>query len=75
MNVGEFRKNLPTVLSNVVNTGKPELITWHRTGKPYVEIAPSGLIDDLVAAAGDAAQDVLARHRAAAEQHEQETAA
>lgn len=75
MNVGEFRQNMKQVLNGVVTTGEPDVITWHQHRKPYVEIAPSGLIDDLVAAAGDAGQDVLKRHREAAEQRRQEEAA
>lgn len=75
MNVGEFRQNLGDTLSGVVSTGQPDVITWHRTGKPYVTLVPPELFDDLVAAAGDAGQDVLKRHREDSEQQEQEAAA
>lgn len=80
MKIGEFRQHLKLVLDGVVTTGEPEVISrQQRPGvalvKPYVEIAPSGLIDDLVEAAGDAGQDVLKRYRAAPEQRKQEEAA
>lgn len=75
MNVGEFRQNLGDALSGVVCTGQPDVVTWHRTGKPYVTVVPPELFDDLVEAAGDAGQDVLKRHRKHSEQQKQETAA
>lgn len=75
MNVGEFRQNLGDTLSGVVGTGQPDLITWHRTGKPYVKLVPPDLFDDLVEAAGERGQEVLKRHREAAVQQKQENAA
>lgn len=75
MNVGEFRQNLGDTLSGVVYNGQPDVVTWHRTGKPYVTLVPPDLYDELVEAAGERGQEILDRHRDAAEQRKQGAAA
>lgn len=73
MQIGEFNANISREMSAVFDSGVPAEV--ERRHKEFVTVAPTALFDDLVQAAGQRGQEVLARHRAASEQHEQETAA
>lgn len=68
MQVGEFNTNTSKRLGEVIASGEPGLITYQRSHRPYARVLSSKLYDDLVEAAGVAGQDVLKRHREAAEQ-------
>lgn len=74
MNVTEFRHNMKDVLKGVVNSGQPDVVTWHRPRTPYVTLVPPELYDELIEAAGERGQEILDRHREAAEQQKQEAA-
>lgn len=75
MKIKEFNVNTPRHLSAIVDSGQPGLVTWHRGKKPYVKITSADLFDELVAAAGEDGQEVLRRHRQAAERRKREEAA
>ncbi len=75
MQIGELNNNISRRLAEIVASGQPELITYHRWNQPYAKVASVELFDDLIEAAGERGQDVLKRHREAAEQQKQENAA
>lgn len=68
MQVTEFNTNTSKQLGMIIASGQAGLITYQRSLRPYARVLSTELYDDLVEAAGPAGQDVLKRHREAAEQ-------
>lgn len=73
MQIGEFNRNISAELAAVVTSGSPTVITRDRDRKPYVTVCAHDLFEDLLAAAGEKGQRILARHQKQAKKRNQST--
>lgn len=72
MQIGELNNNLSRQLRTIAANGEPIVVDYY--GRPRVTITPSDLFDELIQAAGKRGEEVLKKHREAAEQRQQEAA-